>query len=109
MKFLVDAQLPPELVGWLKDKGQEAQHVEQCGLRDAEDAAIWAYALAAECVLVTKDQDFAERVTREQGGPRIVWLRVGNTTNPALAHWMEKRLSDIVALLERGDRLIEVR
>jgi predicted nuclease of predicted toxin-antitoxin system len=27
MKFLVDAQLPPALCGWLEARGHEAEHV----------------------------------------------------------------------------------
>ena len=40
MKFLIDAQLPPRLVGWLVARGHEARHVVDLpdGLRmpDAE-------------------------------------------------------------------------
>jgi predicted nuclease of predicted toxin-antitoxin system len=45
VKFLVDAQLPPALARWLGEAGYEAAHVEDVGLRDAEDSAIWAHAL----------------------------------------------------------------
>ena len=40
MKFLVDAQLPPALARWLREQGYDAQHVEDLGLRDAEDRVI---------------------------------------------------------------------
>jgi hypothetical protein len=45
MRFLVDAQLPPALGRWLAEAGHEAKHVEDVGLRDAEDSPIWRYAL----------------------------------------------------------------
>lgn len=109
MKFLIDAQLPPALASWLGEQGHEAQHVEDLGLRDAEDQGIWLHALNLRTVLITKDQDFAERAARDPNAPRIVWLRVGNTTNPALMQWLTPRLPDVIALLERGDPLVEVR
>jgi predicted nuclease of predicted toxin-antitoxin system len=59
--------------------------------------------------LISKDEDFAVRATRELQGPAIVWLRVGNTTNPALIEWMIPRLPGVIALLARGDTLVEVR
>lgn len=109
MKFLVDAQLPPGLARWLKNEGHEAQHVEELGLHQAEDQEIWDHTLKLGSVIITKDEDFAERVARNPNAPRIVWLRVGNTTNAALMHWLTPRFPHIIALLERGDALIEVR
>jgi predicted nuclease of predicted toxin-antitoxin system len=37
VKFLVDAQLPSALAGWLREVGHEAAHVEDVGLREADD------------------------------------------------------------------------
>ena len=54
MKFLVDAQLPPALAHWLREAGPEAAHVEDVGLREADDRSIWAHALATGAVIVTK-------------------------------------------------------
>lgn len=108
MKFLIDAQLPPALARWLKDWGHEAQHVEDVALREAEDDPIWAYALKEGVVIVTKDEDFAERSARVTESPLIVWFRVGNTTNRELRAWIEPRLPAIVQLLGQGNRLVEV-
>jgi len=78
------------------------------GLRDADDVAIWAHALAGDTILVTKDEDFVVRSTRETRAPMIVWLRVGNCTNTALRAWIEARMPDIVQTLGRGSRVVEV-
>jgi len=40
MKFLVDAQLPPGLAGWLEARGHEAGHVHAVLPGAAPDAAI---------------------------------------------------------------------
>ena len=91
MNFLIDAQLPPGLARWLKEQGFEAQHVQDLGLRQAEDEEIWMHTLKVGSVLITKDEDFAERAARNSNAPRIVWLRVGNTTNAALVEWLAPR------------------
>ena len=109
MKFLVDAQLPPALASWLCEQGYDAQHVEDIGLRDADDRVIWAQAMNVDAIIITKDEDFAARAARDATSPVIVWLRVGNATNRALLQWLEPRWSQIVALLNVGHRLIEVR
>ena len=97
MKFLVDAQLPPALVRWLRESGYEASHVEDAGLRDADDSPIWTHALANAAVILTKDEDFADRATRDHRAPAIVWLRVGNATNRALLHWLAPRWPQVRA------------
>lgn len=108
MKFLVDAQLPPALTRWLLEAGHDAAHVEDVGLREANDEAIWAYALQGGALIVTKDEDFAVRSVQAAAPPVIVWLRVGNTTNRVLRAWIEPRLPDIVQLVAQGSRLVEV-
>lgn len=109
MKFLVDAQLPPALARWLVEVGYEAQAVREIGLRGAEDGAIWRHAEANGFVIVTKDEDFALRVQAIERGPCVVWLRVGNTSNVALRAWFVPRVPQIVAFLNQGMRLVEIR
>lgn len=110
MRFLIDAQLPPVMARWLQEGGHQAEHLEDVGLRDADDALIWAHALRAGAVIVTKDEDFADRCIRESGGPVIVWLRLGNANNRALRAWLEPRLPAVLEALAAGrHRLIEVR
>jgi predicted nuclease of predicted toxin-antitoxin system len=92
VNFLVDAQLPFGLAQWLADKGHSAQHVNEVGLASAEDSLIWNYALGVDAIIVTKDEDFAERTARTAVGPVIVWLRIGNATNRALLQWLETAL-----------------
>jgi predicted nuclease of predicted toxin-antitoxin system len=105
---LIDAQLPPALAGWIRLEGHEAVHVGDVGLREADDSGIWAYALQTDTIIVTKDEDFAARSVRAAKAPVVVWLRVGNTTNPVLRLWFEPRLAGIVQLAKQQHRLIEV-
>ena len=109
MKFLVDAQLPPALARWTSEQGHEAQHVEDVGLRNADDAPIWDYALSINAIILTKDEDFAVRAARDFNSPVIVWLRIGNATNRVLLQWWWPRWPQVLKLLDEGHRLIEVR
>ena len=109
MKFLVDAQLPPALARWLCEAGFDAQAVREIGLREADDGAIWRHAEANGFVIVTKDEDFGLRVQATVNGPAVVWLRAGNTSNPALRAWFIPRVPHIVSLLDQGTRLVEIR
>lgn len=109
MKFLIDAQLPPALARWLREAGFEAQAAREVGLRDAEDGTIWRWAAENGCAIITKDEDFALRVQTTAGGPCVVWLRVGNTSNTALREWLVPKVPQIAALLGQGYRLVEIR
>jgi predicted nuclease of predicted toxin-antitoxin system len=108
MRFLVDAQLPPALVGSLADGGHEAEHVADRKMQTASDAAIWDYALATSAVIVTKDEDFAQRKVLTGAGPAVVWIRLPNTRRRDLLIWFETVMPQILAALERGETLVEV-
>jgi len=107
--FLIDAQLPPALASWLIQQGHIAQHVDDLGLRKADDIAIWNHASERGAIVITKDEDFAERIARTTTGPVIVWLRIGNATNRILIQWLSQRWEEVVDHLHAGDRLVEVR
>jgi len=109
VKFLVDAQLPPALARGLREVGYNVQAVRELGLREAEDDTIWDYALANQAVIITKDQDFADRLLSSRTAPIIVWLRIGNTSNRALLAWLLPLWPDILSRIQSGDKLIEVR
>lgn len=109
MKFVVDAQLPPALARSLREAGHDVQAVRDLGLREAEDSDIWDYALANHAAVITKDQDFAERLLASRSAPVIVWLRIGNTSNRALLAWLLPLWPEVVSRIESGDNLVEVR
>lgn len=109
MRFLVDTQLPGALARWLRERGHQAEHVLEVGLAQSKDTPVWRYAQDHGAVVMTKDEDFAEWVRRGRPGPAVAWLRVGNSSTPALLAWLEPLLPKIVLRLEKGDRLVEVR
>ncbi len=91
MRFIVDAQLPPALARWLVEAGHNARHVEEVGLREAEDIPIWRYALDNNAVVITKDEDFADRARRSPQSPAIIWNNP-NTVTPNQPTKLAERL-----------------
>jgi predicted nuclease of predicted toxin-antitoxin system len=108
MHFLVDAQLPPALARRLAAIGHDAEHVADRKMEASSDAAIWAYALDCAAVIITKDEDFAQRKTISGGGPAVVWLRQPNTRKEELLRKFEELLPLILSALDRGETLIEI-
>jgi predicted nuclease of predicted toxin-antitoxin system len=108
MRFLIDAQLPTALARWLAAKGYEAEHVADRQMGSATDGAIWDLAIQIAAVIITKDEDFAQRKALIDAGPTVIWIRLPNTRRQELLAWFETVLPDILLALERGEKLIEV-
>ncbi len=108
MRFLIDAQLPPDLVTWLTAEGHDAVHVSDLNLTEAEDAAVWAKACEMAAHLITKDEDFVAIRERSSQGPSLVWLRIGNATNLVLIAWLAKFFPAAIEAIEQGAPIIEI-
>lgn len=108
MLFLVDAQLPPALARWLSECGHDALHVIDCDMQSATDREIWDFAMSRSAVIVTKDEDFAQRKVLTGQGPSIVWVRLPNARRRDLPVWFERALPSILLALGKGETLIEV-
>ena len=109
MRFLIDAQLPPSLARWLGERGYSASAARDEGLRDADDGSICNFAMKGMWIIVTKDEDMIDRALASAASPRVVWLRIGNSTNPELFQWLESFWSRIIAQLDEGQHVVEAR
>jgi predicted nuclease of predicted toxin-antitoxin system len=110
VKLWIDAQLSPALVRWIREhfKGIEALAVRELGLRDAEDAGIFAAARQANAVVMSKDSDFVDLVNRLGPPPQVLWIRCGNTSNVQMRAILSRTLLAAVDLLQQGERLVEI-
>jgi predicted nuclease of predicted toxin-antitoxin system len=70
----------------------KAEHVADIGLGGAKDQAIWEYAARVAAVIVSKDEDFAQRTFFGKGGPLVVWIRLPNSPKRELLLWFEPLL-----------------
>ena len=108
MKFLLDQNLPVVLARWLEAHGHVAEHVKRLRLQEADDLAIVRHAIRTGAIVITKDADFQHLAAPPPKGPQIVWVRLGNTTNPDLVAIWEPLWPSIWQALEAGEPLIEV-
>lgn len=77
-------------------------------MRDASDADIWRFAEDGGWIVVTKDEDFADRALHQPDGPRVVWLRIGNCVNRVLLAWFGPLFPSVLDELDAGQSLVEV-
>lgn len=108
MRFPIDAQLPPALARWIAERDHDARHVADIGLARASDAEIWKHAEATGGVIVTKDEDFAQRRVLAVAGPQILWVRLPNTRRQPLLDAFAAVWRDLLAALEQGEPVVEI-
>ena len=109
VKFWVDAQLPPQLADWLAAEFRvEAHSLRDLGLRDAADWDIFQQAQQPGIVLISKDSDFVELVSRYGQPPQLLWVTCGNVTNRRLQIVFKSAGQAAMNLLEAGQAIVEI-
>ena len=109
MKFLVDNQLPAALARFLSSHGHDARHVLDLKMDEASDSDIWQRAASEGRVVVSKDEDFLHLAMRSSAATALVWVRLPNCRKQTLLASFERVLPALVAALEAGNRVVELR
>ena len=86
MKFLLDQNLSPGLVGDLIALYPGSAHVRQFGLERASDGLVWDHARASGFTLLSKDSDFIQLSFLLGAPPKVVHLRAGNCSTREVLH-----------------------
>jgi predicted nuclease of predicted toxin-antitoxin system len=92
VKLLFDENLPPRLAEVLQDQFAGSAHVHSCGLGSADDEAIWEYAKREGFTIVSKDSDFQERSVLRGSPPKVIWLRIPNSSTSEIAAMLRAAL-----------------
>lgn len=96
MKLLFDQNISFRLVKKIEEIYPESSQVRELGLENATDMEIWEFARENNYAIVTFDADFFDLSNLKGHPPKIIWLRMGNTTTNNL----EKVLLEKKNLLE---------
>jgi predicted nuclease of predicted toxin-antitoxin system len=60
-------------------------------------------------VVVSKDEDFVFLANRAGDQGRLIWVRLGNCRNLTLLEAFDRLHDQLIAAVEAGQRIIEVR
>ena len=105
----IDAQLSPAIATWISLRfGIAASALRDLGLRDSTDREIFFAAKNADCIVMTKDNDFIKLLDELGAPPKVIWLTCGNTSNARLIEILEQHLETALELLEGGEHLVEI-
>lgn len=109
MRLWLDAHLSPALCVWLRSSfALEAVAVRDLGLAGAEDPEIFERARAQTDVVMTKDRDFVDLLSRLGPPPKVIWITVGNTSNQNLKRILSATLQEALTILEASEVLVEI-
>ncbi|WP_215223385.1 DUF5615 family PIN-like protein [Echinicola shivajiensis] len=104
MKVLFDQNVSFRIVNLLKDDYPEVKQVRLLGLENASDLKIWEYAKENDYTIITFDADFYELSNIKGHPPKIIWLRMGNTTTKSIAEKMISMKSVIADFILSDDQ-----
>jgi len=103
MKLLVDMNLSPRWVEFLRRGGLEAAHWSALGPSNAPDTEIMAYAKANDYVIVTHDLDFSAILAVTRGAkPSVLQIRAGDLSPEVIGGVVMLALSQMASRLEQG-------
>jgi predicted nuclease of predicted toxin-antitoxin system len=109
MKLLFDHHLSRKLVHRLADVFPVASHVVFHGLETADDIVIWQFARDNNYTIVTKDSDFNDVVTLRGVPPKVVWLRIGNSTTRRVEQILRIHIGVITSFVtQSSDSILEI-
>ncbi|MGB7951759.1 MAG: DUF5615 family PIN-like protein [Candidatus Binatia bacterium] len=109
MIIWLDAQLSPQLVGWMEATfGIACHHVRELGLREAEDPEIFKRAHDSGVVVMTKDADFVRLVQTHGSPPQVIWVTSGNMSNAHFQSLLMQTFPDAKSLIETGETVVEI-
>jgi predicted nuclease of predicted toxin-antitoxin system len=95
VRLLLDENLSHKLVRRLADLFPDSVHVQDVGLKSADDPVVWEFAKDRQLMIVSKDSDLHQRSFVFGQPPKIVWVRLGNCST-----------SDVERLLRRNFAVI---
>ncbi len=95
MKLLFDQNISFRVANRLKTNFPDCSQVRELQLENLSDREIWNFAKEKQYTIVTFDADFYDFVTLYGHPPKIIWLRIGNTSTENLIKVLQNH-SDII-------------
>lgn len=109
MTIWLDNHLSPSLAKWIGEEfGEPCLQVRDIGMARALDRDIFFAARDQARVVITKDSDFVELVTRLGPPPGIILLACGNTSTSNIRKLLGAQLLAALQLISAGEPLVEI-
>ena len=85
MRLLLDQNISFRVAKIIADRFPIVKQVRELGLENSTDIEIWEYAKSNSFTIVTFDSDFYDLSVVRGCPPKIIWLRIGNSSTENIA------------------------
>ena len=103
MKLLFDQNISFRIVQKVQDLLPLSSQVRLLGLENSEDYELWDYAKENDYSIVTFDTDYYDISLIRGTPPKIIWLRIGNTSTDNLVRCMQRNYDLMKEFVENPD------
>ncbi len=95
MKLLFDENISFRIVKKVQEVFLESRHVTDVRPRLKSDVSIFQYARANDFIIATFDEDFIDLQSLKGFPPKIIWLRMGNSSTLNVLHKLSENIQAI--------------
>lgn len=112
LEIWLDVNISPAIAKWMADyTGLNVKSSYSLGFQTMDDLTIYKKAKESDFViLVSKNSDFPELITRMGTPPKLIYLKFGNCDNRSLWNSLKPEIKNIInALINSDISIIEVK
>ena len=99
MKLLLDQNISFRITSKIQDLFPGSKQVRDLGLENSKDSFLWNYAKENNYCIVTFDGDFYDLGLIKGSSPKVIWLRLGDTTTQYIETVLRKNYDLIKTFL----------
>ncbi len=100
MKLLFDENISYRIVKRLAKTFPQSSHVKFHNLEKASDIEVWEFAKKESYSIITNDTDYNDFSLVWGFPPKIIWLRIGNTSTNGIVNRLIKEKEQIQNFLD---------
>ncbi len=104
MKLLFDQNISYRAAIGLSSVFPDCAQVRQLGLEDKSDMEIWRFARMNGYTIVTFDADFHDLVTLYGHPPKVIWLKIGNTSTGNLIALFQNLSAEVRSFISESSQ-----
>jgi predicted nuclease of predicted toxin-antitoxin system len=105
MKLLLDQNISFRIINRIQDIFRGSKQVRELGLENSKGSAIWTFAKENGYCIATFDGDFYDLGLIKGSSPKVIWLRLGNTSTQNIEKVLRKNFELINIFLTGPDYL----
>lgn len=103
MNLLFDQNISFRIIKWIDDIFPGSISVKELDYDNPQDLDIWKFAKANNYTIVTFDADFIDLSNLRGYPPKIIWLRIGNTSTKNIADRIQAEQKNIEEFLNNSE------